>query len=362
MAPDTIDTDTATEQQPNEQLAAGAEQQLAPAPSKTPVRLGMSPTTPEEGWRLAQILAASELVPKIYRKRPADILVAIQYGIEIGFAPMQALQSIAVINGRASVWGDGFLALLMSSPLYRDHNEYYEVRGERRDGVTVEEMKADDTTAVCTFWRRGKATPVTRRFSIGQARKSGLLGKEGPWSTYPDRMMAMRARSWAGRDAFPDLLRGIRTAEEAQDTPEIDVIDTPQPVQPRRASEARQVSSPQPSASPAAAAPTSPPAPASPASVPASELRGMLVTNTCFVRPKAQGAEPYYEITMQAPDGVACTFLTRSEQVYKEAASFEGSEYRVAAGYHTDAPNAGITRVLDAIALDESTASGQLFR
>jgi hypothetical protein len=57
--------------------------------------------------------------------------------MELGFMPMQALQSIAVVNGRPSVWGDGFLALIMSSPLYLDHDEYYEVDGERRDGVTA---------------------------------------------------------------------------------------------------------------------------------------------------------------------------------------------------------------------------------
>jgi hypothetical protein len=36
-------------------------------------------------------------------------------------------------------------------------------------------------------------------------------------------MLAMRARGFAARDAFPDLLRGIRTAEEVLDTP----VETP---------------------------------------------------------------------------------------------------------------------------------------
>ena len=75
------------------------------------------------------MMAKSELVPKAFRNKPEDVLVAIQLGTEIGFAPMQALQSIAVINGRPSVWGDGFLALIMASPLYRDHDEY--LRGRR---------------------------------------------------------------------------------------------------------------------------------------------------------------------------------------------------------------------------------------
>jgi hypothetical protein len=192
---------------------------LAPAPpaAKTPVRIGVSPTSLDEGWRLATMMAKSELVPKAFRNHPEDVLVAIQLGTEIGLAPMQALQSIAVINGRPSIWGDGFLALIMASPLYRDHDEYYEVDGQRVDGLNADALKQDTTTAVCTFYRRGKAEPVTRRFTVAQAKKAQLLGKDGPWQTYPDRMLLMRARSWAGRDCFPDLLRGIRTAEEALD-------------------------------------------------------------------------------------------------------------------------------------------------
>jgi hypothetical protein len=199
---------------------------LAPAaPSKTPARIGVAPTTLDEGWRLAQMMAKSDLVPKSFRGKPEDVLVAIQLGTEIGFAPMQALQSIAVINGRPSVWGDGFLALIMGSALYRDHDESYEVDGQRVEGLSAEALKKDTTAAVCTFWRRGKPEPVTRRFTVGQAKKAQLLGKDGPWQAYPDRMLLMRARSWAGRDCFPDLLRGIRTAEEALD--ERETIDVP---------------------------------------------------------------------------------------------------------------------------------------
>jgi hypothetical protein len=210
---------------------------LAPAApaSKTPARIGVAPTTLDEGWRLAQMMAKSDLVPKSFRGHPEDVLVAIQLGTEIGFAPVQALQSIAVINGRPSVWGDGFLALIMASPLYRDHEEYYEVDGQRVDGLNADALKKDTTAAVCTFWRRGKPEPVTRRFTIGQAKKAQLFGKEGPWQLYPDRMLLMKARSWAGRDCFPDLLRGIRTAEEALD--EREIVDVPIVREVRRVSE-----------------------------------------------------------------------------------------------------------------------------
>jgi hypothetical protein len=218
----------------------------AQVPAKTeprpPVRMGLAPQSIEEGWRLATMLAKSELVPKQFRNKPEDCIVAIQLGAEIGFAPMQALQSIAVINGRPGIWGDGLLALILASPLYQDHDEYFEVGGVRRDGLTLDDLKHDATAAVCTFWRHGKSLPVTRRFTIGQARKAGLLGKEGPWGGYPDRMLAMRARGFAARDTFADLLRGIRSGEELRDLPPVDapppivhrLSERPRPIDPPR--------------------------------------------------------------------------------------------------------------------------------
>lgn len=245
------------------------------------LQVGVVPRSIEEGWRLATIFAKSNLVPSNFRNKPEDVLVAIQMGAEIGLPPMQALQSIAVINGRPSVWGDGFLALIVSSPLYRDHEEYYEVDGKRCDGLRPEDWKQDATAAVCSFWRKNRSLPFTRRFTVSQARTAKLIGKEGPWTAYPDRMLAMRARSWAGRDAFPDLLRGIRTAEEAIDVPAEDAVleaETPKDV--RRLSE---TSAPAASApSPATVAPPAAPVVLGPIGVKGVDqfLGGYLVTLT----------------------------------------------------------------------------------
>jgi hypothetical protein len=192
---------------------------LAPRQDRAPLAFGVTPQNFEDAWRWASYAAQSLLVPKDYRNKPYDILTAVQLGTEIGLPPMTALQSIAVINGRPGIFGDGLLALILVSPLYGDHVEYFEVGGARQAGLTLEDLKADTTRAVCSFVRRGKPEPVTRTFSVGQAKKAGLLGKEGPWQQYPDRMLQMRARSFAARDAFPDVLKGVHSVEELQDVP-----------------------------------------------------------------------------------------------------------------------------------------------
>jgi hypothetical protein len=152
-------------------------------------------------------LASSSIVPKAYQGKPQDILVCVQWGYEMGLAPMQALQNIAVINGKPSVYGDAAMALVQASPVCEDVEEYFE------------DTDKPNFVAVCIASRKGRK-PVTVRFSVEDAKRAGLWGKQGPWSAYPKRMMQMRARGFALRDAFPDVLKGMITAEEAQDYPD----------------------------------------------------------------------------------------------------------------------------------------------
>ncbi len=87
-----------------------------------------------------------------------------------------------------------------------------EVNGDREDEGTP------NPVAVCVAKRKGRK-PVIAKFSVEDAKRAGLWGKQGPWQAYPKRMMQMRARGFALRDAFPDALKGLITVEEAQDFP-----------------------------------------------------------------------------------------------------------------------------------------------
>jgi len=161
----------------------------------------LAPKDLDEAMRFADMLASASIVPKDYIGKPGNVLVAIQWGMELGLQPMQAMQSIAVINGRPSLWGDAMLALVKAHPAFEWIKE-----------------DCDGNIATCTVKRRGEPE-VTQSFSLEEAKKAGLTGKQGPWTQYPKRMLQMRARGFALRDAFPDALRGVISAEEARDTP-----------------------------------------------------------------------------------------------------------------------------------------------
>jgi hypothetical protein len=136
-------------------------------------------------------------------------------GAELGFQPLQSLQNIAVINGRPSVWGDAFRAMIIGSPDLVDFKEWYE-----------------NNTAYCVIKRRlasGAIVEFTGSFSLDDAKAAGLLGKQGPWTQYQKRMQQWRALGFAGRDAYADRLRGIWIDAEAQDMPPEKEVNPPGP-------------------------------------------------------------------------------------------------------------------------------------
>lgn len=164
--------------------------------------MAIVPQDIDQAYRLAQAVTGSGLSPEQFKGKPQDALVAILKGAEIGFPPMQALESIAVINGRACVWGDGLIALA------------------RRPGHQIKEWvegDGDTAKAYCEVTRKDTGEVIRREFSAADAQIACLWGKRGPWSSYPKRMLQMRARSWAIRDGLADCLRGIPVAEEVSD-------------------------------------------------------------------------------------------------------------------------------------------------
>lgn len=161
---------------------------------------GIVPTTIEEVFRLATAIAKSGLAPRDMATAE-KLTVAILHGLEIGIPPMMAVNKIAVVNGRPTLWGDALPALLLSKG--------FKIRETYCD-------QGDNRFAQCSVIRPN-GEQITRNFSVADAKIAGLWGKPGPWKQYPDRMLQMRARGLAARDGAADVLSGIYITEEMQD-------------------------------------------------------------------------------------------------------------------------------------------------
>jgi hypothetical protein len=163
------------------------------------------PNSFESCFRMAQVIHAAKMAPASLDS-VEKITIAIMHGLEVGLTPMAAIQSIAVINGQPTIFGDGMLALVRASGLLEE---------------IIEDVEVDDegqpTIATCRIKRRGESQWAVSSFTRVEAIRAGLWGKRGPWEGYKARMLKMRARSWALRDKFADILKGLHSAEEVMD-------------------------------------------------------------------------------------------------------------------------------------------------
>jgi hypothetical protein len=172
-------------------------------------------------------------------KTKSRIMVGIMKGAEIGMPPITALSTIAIINNRPCVWGDGAVALIQSRNIVERWVETTEGNEQTAQAVANEYGEldytpsqrdfTDDYTAVCTIWRKGQSEPYVGRFSVRDARRAGLWTnpKKKPWFEHPKRMLQWRARAYAMRDGFSDCLMGLAIREEVEDlTPEPVTTDT----------------------------------------------------------------------------------------------------------------------------------------
>lgn len=187
--------------------AVSTETRAAGAAAKPQISVGgqiaaLVPQDLDQAYRLSEALArAGDMVPETYRNQPMKIMAAIVKGMEVGLAPMQALASIAVINGRPAIWGDALRALVLRA----GHMIDCEIEGE-----------GDRAVAVATL-TRANGKKVVRRFSMTDAARAGLAKKPGPWTQYPLRMLMNRAIAFAVRDGAADALMGLQVADEVAD-------------------------------------------------------------------------------------------------------------------------------------------------
>lgn len=165
--------------------------------------MAIVPQNMDEAWRLGKAIVMSGMAPAAM-DTPEKCMIAIMRGMEVGLTPMQALDKIAVINGRPTIWGDGAMALVRGSGVCEYVEESVEGEGDKR-------------TATCKAKRRGEPNPIMRTFSVADAKTANLWGKSGPWKQFPDRMLQMRSRAFTLRDLFADVLGGLYLREEIED-------------------------------------------------------------------------------------------------------------------------------------------------
>lgn len=212
-------------------------------------------------------LAPSTILPTAYRGNAANAFVAAETGAALGLEPLQALASIAVINGRATLSSD-----LMAAVIRRAGHTLRIVENSP-ESVTATLIRADDKKFEFTVtWDKDKAV------------KAGLWGQRGPWSQYPTQMLRARAITEVARQGASEALMGMiyspedfgATITDTGEVIEAEVIDET-PAKPAPAAK----QNPKPAAAPSQPAPLDKPLTPAQASV-AKGLQTLSFTQDAF--------------------------------------------------------------------------------
>lgn len=148
----------------------------------------------------------SDLSIKEKFKNADNVALAITTGLDVGLSPLQSLQSVAVIKGIPTIYGDAAKALVIQSGLCEKFEEYFE--GEEYE---------DNFKAICITKRKGAEKEYKWTFSVADAKRAELWDKKDNWKKYPKRMLLFKARGYNLRDNFTDVLKGFKTTEEVED-------------------------------------------------------------------------------------------------------------------------------------------------
>lgn len=142
----------------------------------------------------ADVLVKSGFLPATINTAEKALAI-MQKGRELGIPPMEAMSSIAIIQGKPSVSPQLMLGLARRTKelqdIKMDHNE---------KGASV------------TVTRIGQ-TPYTTTFGVKEATDMGLIGKDN-WKKQFGVMCQWRAVAANLRITFPDAISGIYTFDE----------------------------------------------------------------------------------------------------------------------------------------------------
>lgn len=169
------------------------------APSRASLANTFEPNTIEEALTLAKILVASRLLPDGVQT-PEAAFTLIMMGRELGLAPMRAIRSIHVIKGKPYPSAKLLVALVMRSPVC----EYWQM------------IETTDERAVYETKRRGAIKEVRLEYTIQQAQKAGLTGRD-TWKGYAASMLRARASMALCDAVYPDITGGHIAVELADD-------------------------------------------------------------------------------------------------------------------------------------------------
>lgn len=182
------------------------------------VRRELTPTV----WSMIQEIAPFAKDSRLFGVATAPQAIMIMAkGHELGLPLTAAFEFVTVIQDKPALIPRGALALIYASPFYA--------------GLKIDDQIDDKGNPVaCVVWmKRNNGMEYTVKFTMADANRAGLVKPDSGWTKYPGNMLRWRAIGFCADVVFPDVLGGMKRADElgADLTPDGEVITTTWKVQ-----------------------------------------------------------------------------------------------------------------------------------
>lgn len=203
----------------------------------------LNPAKFEQLQRACQALAASDLVPEMYKiggkvgngqpqtkeKAIANCVIALDMADRMGANPLMIMQNMYIVYGRPS-WSSAFLIATVNSC-----GRFKSLKFQHAENGTIEIGGRQMPNLTCYAYTSEKSNDDVLRgatISLQMAKAEGWMGKNGSkWMTMPEQMLVYRAAAFWVRTYAPEISMGIYTAEENEDIQTAHVIETRFPKQ-----------------------------------------------------------------------------------------------------------------------------------
>lgn len=172
--------------------------------------LTIAPKNLSEVVDLAERLSKATLIPKALIGKPADTMLIMMTGQELGMSPASSLRLLFAVDGKVGMFADTMVALALSS----GKAKYFRRVEESDAAVTYETLRIGDSEPRRCTWTRAMVLAA------------GLNTKENH-RLFPRQMLASRAKSELARDVYPDVLGGFHTPDELTGAAPLSSVEMP---------------------------------------------------------------------------------------------------------------------------------------
>lgn len=167
------------------------------------------PTMFAHAQRVAKMLVQSNMAPEHFKGEAnlANAVIAVDIAFRLKVSPLLVMQQIYMVYGKPGFSSQFVVATINGSGLFSRLR--FKITGEGDDRGCVAYAKELETDI----------TLEGTRVDVAMAKKQGWWNKkDSKWPQMTDQMLSYRAASFWGRLYAPELLMGLQTVEELQDT------------------------------------------------------------------------------------------------------------------------------------------------